>query len=77
MKTLKCTYPKIKGGVNAIIELEDKILANHKFQDLNDARNWTNSYCEGFRKAEGLKDEETKEMLKEMYRDYRKAEESE
>lgn len=56
MKQIKCTYPKIKGGVNAIIELENKILANKKFPELNDAINWTNSYCEGFRKSEELND---------------------
>lgn len=48
----KCNYPKIKGGFNAIIELNGEVLEHRKFQDLNDAINWTNSFCEGFRKAE-------------------------
>ena len=52
MKQLKCTYPKIKGGYNAIIELEGKVLEYKKFPELNDAINWTNSFCEGFRKGE-------------------------
>lgn len=52
---INCSYPKINGGINAIIELNGKILAHHKFTDLNDAINWTNSYCEGFTKSEGMK----------------------
>jgi hypothetical protein len=44
----KCTYPKIKGGFNAIIELDGKLLANDKFKDLDVAKLWTDNYCEGF-----------------------------
>ena len=45
---IKCYYPKIKGGVNAIIEEEDKILVHNKFKRLNDAINWTNAWTEGY-----------------------------
>jgi len=55
MKPINCTYPKINGGVNAIIELGGKILEHRKFPELNDAINWTNSYVEGFRKGEEWK----------------------
>ena len=45
---INCTYPKIKGGRNAIIEENGKVLAHHKFTELNDAINWTNSWTEGY-----------------------------
>ena len=45
---INCTYPKIKGGVNAIIEEEGKILVHQEFKKLNDAVNWTNAWVEGY-----------------------------
>lgn len=45
---INCTYPKIKGGVNAIIEEDGKILVHEKFKKLNDAVNWTNAWTEGY-----------------------------
>ncbi len=45
---INCTYPKIKGGVNAIIEEDNKILAHEKFKKLNDAVNWTNAWVSGY-----------------------------
>lgn len=45
---INCTYPEIKGGVNAIIEEDSKILAHQKFTKLNDAVNWTNAWTEGY-----------------------------
>jgi hypothetical protein len=47
----KCTYPKISGGFNAIIELDGKLLASDKFKDLSTAKLWTDIYCEGFIKG--------------------------
>ena len=48
---INCTYPKIDGGVNAIIEEEGNILAHNKFEKLNDAVCWTNAFVEGYEKG--------------------------
>lgn len=45
---INCTYPKIKGGHLAIIVEDGKILVNKKFKELNDAKNWTNDWCDGY-----------------------------
>ena len=45
---INCKYPKIQGGVKAVIEEGERVLVSRKFQELNDAINWTNSWVEGY-----------------------------
>lgn len=45
---INCKYPKIKGGVVAIIEEDRKLLISEKFKKLNDAVNWTNAWVSGY-----------------------------
>lgn len=51
---INCSYPKINGGINAIIEEDGKILVHHKFYKLNNAVNWTNAWVEGYTYGTGL-----------------------
>jgi hypothetical protein len=61
--TFNCTYPKIKGGYNAIIEEHGEILANDKFKNITDAGRWTNAFCEGYTK--GIENKNTWETTEE------------
>ena len=52
MKIFKVTYPLIDGRYIATIKLDKKIIHEEEFRYLNEAVDFTNAFCEGYRKCE-------------------------